>query len=83
MVQISKSKVEKIETIYKRFKRQRQWLMIEIKKTDPKTSKILTGRLLAHSPDRDEILQASIPYKTHIFIDCSRHDLPKGYAYAL
>ena len=72
-------RTQKIETIRRRFRSHPEWLLIRVNKT---TSAPLTGRLLAHSPDRDEILQASLKCKGSILIDCSVKRLPQNYAVA-
>ncbi|MEA3369060.1 MAG: hypothetical protein U9Q24_01715 [Candidatus Ratteibacteria bacterium] len=73
-------KSQKIETIRKRF--HREWLLINIDKMDEKRTIPLTGRLLAHSPHRDEIYAQSSRYKKHILIVYSENGFPKGYAAA-
>lgn len=65
-----------------RRKYRREWLLIKVNKFDKTTSKPVTGRLLAHSPDRDEIYKKSLRYKGLILIDHSDKRLPKGYAVA-
>ena len=74
---------EKIDAIRRRCCKRPEWLLIRVHKTDPVTSNALTGRLLAHSPDRDEILRASLKYKGSILIDCSIQKLPPHYAVIL
>lgn len=46
-------KSQKIETLRKRF--HNEWLLIAVDETDEATTTPLTGRLLAHSKNRDEI----------------------------
>ena len=61
----------------------KEWLAIKVAKMDPFTTTALTGRLLAHSRDRDEILLKSMKYKGLIYIGhASAGTLPKGYAVA-
>ncbi len=69
-----------IESIRKKF--HNEWLLIRVSKLDEATTTPLTGRLLAHSSDRDEIYRKSLAYKGLIFIDHSANKLPKGYAVA-
>ena len=71
---------EKIETIRKRY--HREWLLIAVDKMDKATTTPLTGRLLAHSPHRDEIYNKEMNYKGHTLTVCSEDTFPKGYAAA-
>lgn len=75
-------KSEKIETIKKRF--HREWLLIAVEKTDESTTTPVSGRLLAHSPHRDEIYRKlfSLRRKNNILVENSEDKLPKGYAAA-
>ncbi len=75
-------KSRKIETIRKEFSKHCEWLLIKVDKTNNETGLALTGQLLDHSPDRDEISKKSIKQKGHILIDCSQHQFPKGFAAA-
>jgi hypothetical protein len=73
---------QRIETIRKRFPK--EWLLIRVRRFDEATTTPLTGRLLAHSQDRDLIFRKSISLKGHIMIDHAHSGrLPKGYAVAL
>ena len=71
-------RAERIESIRRRFRKHPEWLLIRVDKIDDVTA--ITGRLLTHSPDRDEILRASLKYKGSIMIDCSVKKLPQNYA---
>ena len=73
-------KIQKIETIRKKF--HREWLLIAIDKMDKLTTTPLTGRLLAHSPHRDEIYRLDMKYKIHTLTVYSEDGFPKGYAAA-
>lgn len=75
-------KVEKIETIKGRY--HREWLLIAVDKVDKSSTTPLAGRLIAHSPHRDEIYSrlSSYPRKTDILIEYSEDSLPKGFAAA-
>jgi len=76
-------KSQKIETIRKRF--HREWLLIAVDKIDKMTTTPLTGRLIAHSKDRDEIYNKLLGLKRIReipFITYSEDRLPKGYAVA-
>ena len=75
-----KMKIEKIENIKKRFKK--EWLLIKVTEFDKTTSTSIKGRLIAHSPNRDEIYKRDISYKGFTLIDYSEDKLPKGYAAA-
>ena len=69
-----------IERIRKKFRN--EWLLIRVVKLDETTTTPLTGRLLAHSPDRNLIYRRSLAYKGMILIDHSADKLPEGYAVA-
>lgn len=71
---------QKIETIRKKY--HREWLLIAIDKMDESTTTPLTGRLLAHSPHRDEIYRKEMKCKRHTLTVCSEDTFPKGYAAA-
>jgi len=73
-------KSQKIETIRKRY--HREWLLIAIDKMDEKRTIPLTGRLLAHTPHRDEIYTKSSRYRGHALVVYSEDGFPKGYAAA-
>ena len=73
---------QKIESIKKRF--HREWLLIAVDEVDESTTTPLTGRLLAHSPHRDEVYRKlfSLRKKRNILVECSADSLPPGYAAA-
>lgn len=75
-------KTEKIETIKKRF--HRQWLLIAVDKVDEATTTPISGKLIAHSPHRDEIYRKllSSRQRHNILVECSEDRLPEGYAAA-
>jgi len=74
-------KSQKIETLRKRF--HKEWLLIEVDKIDESTTTPLTGRLLAHSKNRDEIYKKQLEYKDKLVCLCYSEDkLPQGYALA-
>jgi len=66
------------------FKKQfkHEWLLIAVDKMDDSTTTPLSGRLLAHSKDRDEIYKKMIQYKALTLVTYSDDKLPKGYAVA-
>ncbi len=76
----SHPKSELIENIRNRFQKKPEWLLIRVTRVNPKTSIAVNGRLLAHHPEREEILRASLKYKGSIMIDCSVKKLPQNYA---
>lgn len=77
-------KSQKIETIRKKFRNRKEWLLIAIDKMDESTTKPTLGRLLAHSPTRDVIYKKLLRYKSRgkqiISIDYSQDTLPKDVA---
>ena len=76
-------KYEKIKTIKKRF--HREWLLIQVNKMDEATTTPISGRLITHSPHRDEIYSKLIPLKNRkwlALVEYSEDKLPKGYAAA-
>jgi len=75
-------KSEKIEKIKKRF--HREWLLITVDKIDEATTTPVSGRLIAHSPHRDEIYQMLLkpPKVKKLLIEYSEDSFPDGYAAA-
>ena len=74
-----KEKSRKIEDIRKEFRKKREWLLIAVEKTAATIP--LTGRLLAHSPHKNDILKKSISSKNKdLLIDYSEDTLPKDVA---
>jgi len=75
-------KSEKIEEIKKRF--HREWLLITVDKIDEATTTPVSGRLIAHSPHRDEIYQMLLkpPKVKKLLIEYSEDSFPDGYAAA-
>ena len=69
-----------IERIRRRYKR--EWLLIAVEEMDEATTTPLRGRLLAHSPRRDEIDRASITYPKPALVVFSADTFPPGYAAA-
>lgn len=66
-----------IEHIRRRYKR--EWLLIAVDEMDEATTTPLRGRLLAHSPHRDEIDRASIRYPKPALVAFSEDTPPPGY----
>ena len=60
----------------------REWLLIAVGRMDPRTQAPLTGRLLAHSPHRDEIYDQWVHAKGLTVALYSDTHLPQGYAVA-
>lgn len=73
----------KIEAIKKKF--HREWLLIAVDKIDESTTIPVSGKLIAHSPYRDEIYKKLLPLKKRdwlALVEYSEDKLPKGYAAA-
>jgi hypothetical protein len=73
-------KSRSVETIRKQF--HREWLLIAVDRADPRTQVPLRGRLLAHSPHRDEIYERLATAKGLTVALYSDKLLPHGYAVA-
>jgi hypothetical protein len=69
-----------IQILRKQFRH--EWLLIAVDKIDKSTTTPLSGRLLAHSKDRDEIYRNMLRYKHNTYLTYSEDTLPKGYAVA-
>lgn len=72
--------VQPIEEIKKRFKN--EWLLIKVTRFDRLRTLPLTGRLLAHSKDCDEVYQEMGRHRGLTLVTHSENRLPKGYAAA-
>ena len=73
-------KAQQIETIRKGVRRERHFIAID--RMDEATTTPLTGRLLAHSPHREEIYARSRHYPHPALIVFSEDRFPKGFAAA-
>jgi len=73
-------KSEPVNRIRQRF--HREWLLIAVDQVDSHTQTPLTGRLLSHSPHRDEIYDAMLRRKGLALVTYSEDRLPAGYATA-
>ncbi len=74
-------KSEPIGKIRKRFKN--EWLLIAVDKMDKARTLPLTGRLLAHSPHRDEIYEEMLHHKELTLVThCEPGVLPPGFGAA-
>lgn len=71
-------KVEPIDRIRQRF--HREWLLIAVKEMDEATTTPLTGRLLAHSPHRDEVHRKAQQTRRLTYLTCTPDLLPKDVA---
>jgi hypothetical protein len=71
---------EHITLIKKRFRRA-EWLLIDVETFDKKTTTPLTGRLIAHSPQRDDVwnLLLKSPQIKRPYILCSRTRLARSF----
>ena len=76
-------KSEKIVNIKKRFRR--EWLLIDIDVMDESTTTPISGRLIAHDPQREKIYKLLLksPQIKRPLIECSANTLPRGTAIAL
>ncbi len=75
-------KTQRIKDIRNKFKNRKEWLLIKVDKFDKATSQAITGHLIAHSVDRDEIYKKAISHKGFTLIDYSENIPPRGYAFA-
>lgn len=71
---------EKIENIRRMF--HHEWLLIAIDEVDETTTTPLTGRLIAHDPDRDKIYGEEMKHPGNTLTVYSEDGLPQGYAAA-
>ena len=69
-----------IESLRARFRR--EWLLIAVDKVDSVTTTPLRGRLLAHSPHRDELYPKERTVRGLTLTVYSEDQLPQGYAAA-
>lgn len=73
-------KSQPIDQIRHRYKR--EWLFIAVEEIDEATTTPLRGRLLVHSPHRDEIDRASVRYSKPALVVFSEDTFPPDYAAA-
>ncbi|MBI1883892.1 MAG: hypothetical protein HYS08_06765 [Chlamydiae bacterium] len=71
-------KAELIDTIKKRY--HRGWLLIVVDKMDESTTTPISGRVLSHSPHRDEVYHNlfSLRERRNILVEYSEDKLPQG-----
>lgn len=76
-------KSEKIAAIKKRFKN--QWILIDIDLMNEKTTTPLTGRLIAHSPKRENLHKIILksPEIKRPLVEFTGPPLPRGVAAVL
>jgi hypothetical protein len=73
-------KSQPINRIRKRFRH--EWLLIAVDQLDRASTTPKLGRLLVHSPNRDEVYQAMLRHKRLTLVTYSDDKLPTGYAVA-
>jgi len=82
-VSMKQGRVEKIETIKKRFANKKVWMLIDVTEYDKSTTTPVRGRLLAHSPDPDEIDRVAMKErspKRMLMTACSDERIPEDMA---
>jgi hypothetical protein len=75
---------EYIAHIKKRFRRV-EWLLVDVETLDKKTATPLKGRLITHSPKRDDVWKSLLksPQIKRPYILCSRPPLARSLGAAL
>lgn len=75
-------KTEKIKKIKNRI--HRQWLLIAVDKIDEARTTPISGKLIAHSPHREDIYRILLnpPKGKKLLVEYSEDSFPKGYAAA-
>ena len=75
-------KSQKIEQIKQKFNR--EWLLIAVDKVNEATTTPVSGKLIAHSPHRDDVYRKLLSFKRtyNVLVEFSEDKLPKGYAAA-
>lgn len=76
-------KTQRIEAIKKRY--HREWLLVAIDEVDEATTTPISGKLIAHSPHRDEVYGKLLSLKKRrwpVLVEYSEDRLPKGYVAA-
>jgi len=73
---------QKIQALKKKYRR--QWLLIAVGKIDESTTMPISGKIIAHSPRRDEIYRKllSLKRKWPVMVSYSEDTMPKGFAAA-
>jgi len=81
MKNVRRPNSQPIQAIRRRFRR--EWLLVAVDRVEPRTQVPLSGRLLAHSPHRDEIYDRLVKATRALTVVIySEHTLPHGYAVA-
>ena len=75
-------RTELIKQIKKRYRR--EWLLIDVKEMDKSTTTPISGKLIKHSPHREDIYHLLLkPQKSKkLLLEYSEDQFPKGYAAA-
>ena len=75
-------KTEAIKDIRKRFSR--EWLLIAVDAMDDATTTPISGRLVAHSPDRKDVYErlAGLARDKKLLVEYSEDTFPDGFAAA-
>ncbi|MBI5555735.1 MAG: hypothetical protein HY920_07805 [Elusimicrobia bacterium] len=75
-------KSKKIETIKKSY--HREWLLISLDKVDESTTTPISGKLISHSPHREDIYRLLLkpPKGKKLLVEFSEDTFPEGYAAA-
>ena len=75
-------KSEKIDKIKNKF--HREWLLIAVHEMNESTTTPIAGKLIAHSPHRDEIYRMLLkrPRTKKVLMEYSEDSFPKGFAAA-
>lgn len=69
-----------IDRLRRRF--HREWLLIAVDRKDPRTQMPISGRLVAHSPRREDIYARLTKASGLLVAIYSEKTLPQGYAVA-
>lgn len=75
-----KIKSYKIETLKKRY--HKEWVLVKLDKVDESTTTPISGSLLAHSKNREEIYKKLMHFTGRVLVMFTEDKLPKGYAIA-
>jgi hypothetical protein len=75
-------RTEKIKSIKKRY--HREWLLIAVNKIDESTTTPISGKLIVHSPHRDEVYKKllSIKRRWPVLVSYSEDAMPEGFVAA-
>jgi len=75
-------KTKKINAIKRQY--HREWLLIAVDKLDESTTTPISGRLITHSPHRDDVYRKllSLKRKWPVLVEFSEDTMPKGFVAA-